>query len=134
MTSLNIDIDSIKQEFNSLREKINKYRSQGVEDTEFKNELITEINFFNSYLKTKVDKNENINTQLLDKISILNKQYKNKHTETKKLENILKKYKNLGNGLIVSLDDNKQSYNSIIKNIILKNIAIVALYYYILYM
>lgn len=133
-TDINAEIKDILNERNSIRERVRKISSnrQLLNNSSATSRLLSEINYFNSRLYEKVNEHEIINTAVLSKIERLNKSNKERQRVHTELKQTYQKNKNLGSGMEVANEDSSQRYRSVLKSILLKNSALIALYYYIL--
>jgi hypothetical protein len=102
-----------------------------LDNEDLKSRLVAEINYFNTYLSMKVDEFEKINNTILTRIEELNRENKKKQRLYKKLNDTYQANKNMGSGMEVAFEDSSLMLMNILRNILLKNIALIGLYYYI---
>lgn len=133
-TDINTEIKGILNERNSIRERVREISSnrQLLNNSSATSRLLSEINYFNSRLYEKVNEHEGINTAVLSKIEKLNKSNKERQRVHTELKQMYQQNKNVGSGMEVANEDSSQMYKSVLKSILLKNSALIALYYYIL--
>jgi hypothetical protein len=102
-----------------------------LDNDDLKSRLVAEINYFNTYLSMKVDEFEKINNTILTRIEDLNRENKKKQRLYKKLNDTYQANKNMGSGMEVAFEDSSLMLMNILRNILLKNVALIGLYYYI---
>lgn len=135
MTTLKInnEINGLMNEKNKLEQEL----MNSMNDNSFygnekrKTLMISNINFLNTTLDSKVREFEQVNTSILSKIEELNKRNKDKQKIAKELKQLYQSNKNLSSGIEVALKDSNTMYSSVMKNILLKTSALIVLYYYI---
>lgn len=130
MGSLGVEIEGIHNDFDKLRENMHKTLNGDLDERSIQS-LKSEVNYLTSLTDEKVDEFENINTALLKNIEKLNKENSEKQKMYNKLKRKLQSNENLGSGVEVALKDGNQKYISILKNITLKNVALLLMFLYL---
>lgn len=130
MGSLSVEIESIHNDFDKLREDMHKTLNGDLDERSIQS-LKSEVNYLTSLTDEKVDEFENINTALLKNIEKLNKENSEKQKMYNKLKRKLQSNENLESGVRVALKDGDQKYISILKNITLKNVALILMFLYL---
>ena len=131
---INTELKDILNERSNIREKVRQVVSnqQLLEDNATTSGLVAEIKYFNDRLYDKVSEHEKLNTTILSKIDKLNKSNKERQLKHKELKQTYQKHKNLGSGMEIASKDSSQMYRSVLISILLKNTALIGLYYYLL--
>lgn len=131
--NINDEINELINEKNKMEQELRKSMNDNsfYSNEKKKTTMISNINYLNTILNNKVHEFEEINTMLLSKIDKLNRTNKEKQKIAKELKKIYQSNENLTSGIEVALKDSNTMYGSVLKNILLKTSALLALYYYI---
>jgi hypothetical protein len=125
------DFKDLTLKYNEMVKNINiLLQKDQLDNTNVKN-IKTELLYFNNNIDKRVVIYDNNNEALVNKIKMLNEDINKKKQLYKKLKKNIQSNKNIESGLITSLSDTSQSYKSILTNILLKDIVVFSLFYYV---